>query len=461
MVVRVTRTVRWASVARVTLCAALAAGCGSSEEGSTPGASLAASERAEAPARDTDGREMPQAETAQPEAAQPEPARPEAAEEAARPARPRRRLSPADARTYRAEIAAARREARAGADRGLAAFERLIAAHPTDPRLHCEAGLLAHRAGRAEDASRLLAAGVRLFGDLYAVPAALRAPVAMCLYNRGLVHEAAGHVASARDAYRASLRLRAHDAVERRLAALPPVEPPPIVEAASIDALIERLIAEADEAGGEDFRGEPLEWVLQIGVMAHRPPADGAPDLALLQLSENEDLTITQRVVLAVQVGAGYRLFPLLDDIDDMTDHGNTDMVSLGDGAIEVITTPAGPVVRASFTHGHISGVDACDDECCYGWSSESAETVLGLCALGEAIDCQALTTTLHVTPSGGYSDCDDGQPAEPPTRWERALTIDADGTAHLRVVSGRPPEPPAPGDRPFVTLLRLVAEDR
>lgn len=102
----------------------------------------------------------------------------------------------------------------------LSRFEALLRASPRAPRLACEAGFVAHRADRAELAARWIDLALRTFGEPARIDPALRVPLAMCLYNSGLVHEARGDLGAARADYEASLALRPNATVTRRRDAL-------------------------------------------------------------------------------------------------------------------------------------------------------------------------------------------------------------------------------------------------
>jgi hypothetical protein len=100
------------------------------------------------------------------------------------------------------------------------AFERALAVDPGDARLRCETGYAAYRAGNVALADEYIAEAQRALPDASATPAPLRVPVAMCLYNAGLVHEARGRRDAARAAYAASIALRPNDTVQQHLDAV-------------------------------------------------------------------------------------------------------------------------------------------------------------------------------------------------------------------------------------------------
>jgi hypothetical protein len=127
----------------------------------------------------------------------------------------------------RARLTQAIREARAAAaahrlDDALAAFQRALTIEPRNPRVLCESGLVAHEAGNDALAASEMDAALDILGADDGSPSEpLRVPIAQCLYNRGLVHEAQHQPDDARRRYTRSLALRPNATVQRHLDALP------------------------------------------------------------------------------------------------------------------------------------------------------------------------------------------------------------------------------------------------
>ncbi|MFK7986750.1 MAG: tetratricopeptide repeat protein [Sandaracinaceae bacterium] len=129
-----------------------------------------------------------------------------------------RRLDPAAAGVARDAVRAARRLAAEEDFVGsLAAFERALEVLPGAPRVRCEMGYVALRAEQYGRAARELDVALALLPRPATAPPELRVPLAMCLYNRGRVHEALEDPARAALAYRASLSLRDNRIVRGRL----------------------------------------------------------------------------------------------------------------------------------------------------------------------------------------------------------------------------------------------------
>ena len=369
---------------------------------------------------------------------------------------PRHRLTAAQGETLRAEIAAARRLAD-NPDRALAAFERLIEAHPTNAQLHCEAGFLAHRIGNDDRGHRLVATGIRLFGDVSVIPAELHDSVAMCLYNQGVIAQAKGRASDARASFRQSLALRPNDTVERRLAALPEAERVAVIPANDEESLATAL--------HEDFREHPTIANAEgsrfsVETLTQRPAADGVPTLAVLKVAHsftdgafNESAT-EYRGMASVTTDAGYQLFPIFSHIE----WGHDDFV-LDGAAVEVVDTEAGPLGRFSAHVAYGTGGDSCGGTCCYTWHSSVERRLVTICTLDD-LQCGSIELSRQARGNRVFSTCEDENDLDdfmPPNEsWSRTLTVDRDRTTHLRIVTGAP-SAPTPGARPLQELFRLL----
>jgi len=165
----------------------------------------------------------PSASTPAPEPpAETETAPPEPASEAPPPtARPSKEDLEREARADGEIVSAARTAAQEERFRdALSLLEPLVARTPRGARIHCRAGFYAQRAYRRDRAAELLDIGLRLHGAPEDVRQNMREPLAMCLYNRGRMHDDYDEQERAASLYRASLDLRPNATVERRLADL-------------------------------------------------------------------------------------------------------------------------------------------------------------------------------------------------------------------------------------------------
>lgn len=133
------------------------------------------------------------------------------------------RLAPADRVRLREAIAEGRRLSRAGDHTAaLVSFDAALALDPGSSRLRCETGYVAFRAGQLDRAESLVTVAVRAFLGRDEIEEAMRVPVAMCLYNAGLVYEARGRTLEARTVFERSIALRPNRIVSEHLAALAP-----------------------------------------------------------------------------------------------------------------------------------------------------------------------------------------------------------------------------------------------
>lgn len=126
--------------------------------------------------------------------------------------RTRPAIDPVIARRVRDAVREGRRLSHDGQHaEALTRFEAALELAPS-PKLQCEAGFVAHRAGRHERARELVERALHVLLDR--LPSnADRVPLAMCLYNAGLVYEQAGLPQRALEAYERSLALRDHATV--------------------------------------------------------------------------------------------------------------------------------------------------------------------------------------------------------------------------------------------------------
>jgi hypothetical protein len=142
---------------------------------------------------------------------------------------PRRASTLSDA--DRTAVATAIREGRAAARESewataLAAFERAVALDASNDDMRCEAAYVAFRAERVDDAERLSAGLDRVMLGKKVLDAR-RVPMAMCLYNLGLIERARERSENARRLFARSLELRPNETVQSALAA---IDAPPAPE---------------------------------------------------------------------------------------------------------------------------------------------------------------------------------------------------------------------------------------
>jgi tetratricopeptide (TPR) repeat protein len=152
----------------------------------------------------------------------------------------------AEQRHHVAELLRTGRTAEQNGDHAAAqaAFDEAVQLVPHDPRLLCEAGFVAHRAGHTALAAQRIDTAIAAFGPPSSVSGAGRDHLAMCLYNRGLVDEALGDPAQAVVHYNESLALRPNAVAQqhRDQAAASP-------QAAHVSDTIDGLPAELRDGG--------------------------------------------------------------------------------------------------------------------------------------------------------------------------------------------------------------------
>jgi hypothetical protein len=258
------------------------------------------------------------------------------------PARPRI-LNSEQARARRLAVAEGREAAHDGQyPEALAAFDRALAIEPRNPRLLCESGLVAHQAGQDALAARRIDGALALFGNDAFLPSTLHVPVAMCLYNRGLVHEAAGELDEAEDAYERSLALRASPVVSARREALglEDRDTDPVGEGTSGGVRVSplgfaNLVHAPDEAtliralesglsGTDDFDdGAIASARIERSGAALPLPWPGFTELALF-MADDGGVPVGDHILAITAHGSdGYQVVTLQVGAYDATDHGH------------------------------------------------------------------------------------------------------------------------------------------
>lgn len=151
-----------------------------------------------------------------------------------------------------------------------------LAADAGDTGALCELGLVQHRLGEPAARATLDRAIARLLAPR---TTALDRRLAACLYNRGLVLEAAGDPEGARADYARSLALRSNATVRARLAALPP----------SALGTVERAGASSRAPGAVSALFGPRAWNLLAHATLGRGPLREAWLVSVLDDDDDGD----------------------------------------------------------------------------------------------------------------------------------------------------------------------------
>ncbi len=371
------------------------------------------------------------------------------------------------------EVASIVREARtlehAGDHRGaLRRFDDALRLVPSQPRVLCEAGFIAHRAGDTALAARRIDTALAVFGAERTISDRLRVPLAMCLYNRGIVAEAMSDPRVAEDAFASSLRLRPNATVEAALAraraavsALPPgaravatstaadVTPSGSTEVPSpededevsrVGGLVlnesyalETSSAEAYErALAAGLRGVD-EWSYTHAAAAttrvrrwHSLHGTEHPNVEVHTVVSVGRPLVTHRLVIGWHAAEGYQSYSL-ELGSEGSDEGNTETVV---SVHEVGAAWLGPVLRvdlrytvATSTHVYYTGDD--DERCTDGVEETVNRDVTILCVDEDDYRvCQSLSLVIENAGTTSYSHCgdDDGSTDTTPAIDARAV---------------------------------------
>lgn len=371
-------------------------------------------------------------------------------------------VRPPTAAEMRARLARLR-EARAAAGahdypRALATFDAMLHETPRTPRLLCEAGYVAHLAGNERLAASRIDLALSIFGPDAQLAADARSPVAMCLFNRGLVAEALGDAEAARDAYRRSVALRPNASVQRHLDALAPDDDDDDAAASIVvggvrvtdgeravrlatgeTAAIERVLANG--LSGEDWDGLPVAATVQT---VARAPATGAFEEVLLTTIDDGSAMLAN-TSLAVALRGHDATWIAWASIGcyDSTDHGH----SGGCDASGYELTVAGDLVLVTYdvacgesSEGEAPAPSDHPDATCYATESEesSSATEAIVCRLEADPHCVLVHLSSEIT--------------ERP--WTRIYCEDEDGN---EITVPQPASDPRPLPAPTLASATLV----
>lgn len=403
---------------RVAMSVLLALGmaCGSSNE---PAGRVAPSPNP-ATTSATSGTPAPSAiaEVAAPNA----PSAPNAASPTEAPARPT--ITPEQRRELRAAIREGRAKTRVRDHvAALADFRRALAIDGTSARLRCEAGFVAFRAGELDEAERWIQLALgRLPND---PPEALKVPVAMCLFNAGLVYEAKGRKAEAREVWTRSLALRANAAVQRRLEGLGAVEvETPVALTGSFEAIARRLRDAYCEEGAAGFTREDLQSCDQIEENVRTPT--GATSAALdARLIEHSVLVLGAdvNVTLVLKAGRQARAVPIASLYSPGTMGMSADYEVQRFELVDVIPGGAPEVVLQVRQMENDEDMGVCERN----GGTDQRTWVCGL--VDEAVRCAALPMEATTYFERDEGCCEEGDECEPPvsetTGYRYAFTFE------------------------------------
>lgn len=338
------------------------------------------------------------------------------------PARPT--ITPEQRRELRAAIREGRAKTRVRDHvAALADFRRALAIDGTSARLRCEAGFVAFRAGELDEAERWIQLALaRLPND---PPDALKVPVAMCLFNAGLVYEAKGRKADAREVWTRSLALRPNAAVQRRLEGLGAVEVETTVAlTGSFEAIARRLRDAYCEEGAAGFTREDLQSCDQIEERVRTPTGPASRDFEA-RLIEHSVLVLGAdvNVTLVLKAGRRARAVPIASLYSPGTMGMSADYEVQRFELVDVIPGGTPEVVLQVRQMENDEDMGVCERN----GGTDQRTWVCGL--VDEAIRCAALPMEATTYFERDEGCCDEGDECEPPvsetTGYRYAFTFE------------------------------------
>jgi hypothetical protein len=384
------------------------------------------------------------------------------------PARPPSAPPGASAPTPQALAEAARivREARALEHAGdhraaLERFDDALRLVPLQPRVLCEAGFVAYRAGDPGLAADRIDTALRVFGPPRRVSDRLRVPLAMCLYNRGLVAEALGDRGDAIGRFESSIALRPNATVSaalerarRALAAAPDSATlaPSVAGAASAahvggvvvtgagdvlapDAASLERVLRAGLRGYDELEERYLDASETTSTLAHALHDAGHPEVLVYDVTQHGEPLSRRLVVIAIRAADGYRVFQHTLGMDGITPSWDDPDMTVD--ALTITPSWSGEVLRVdvdvTVREDSLLWSTGEHDEPCQDGSEGTTRTTTALvCRVAGSTQCFELDTRHESTGVRTWSTCD-GTPVD---EQDRSSEDDVLASAVLEVGS-------------------------
>lgn len=385
-------------------------------------------------------------------------------------------------RNTRQLLQAGRTAASAGdLDEARTHFDALLRAAPEAPRFWCEAGFVSLRAERLDEAERRLDHGLALYGPIHRISESLRVPLAMCLYNRGRVHDERGDDTNAADYYLNSLRLRENVTVRQRLAAARAAQPRASGDShtfgnVEVDAtgLFKTRDPEALRGamrmafrGYQQFSDEPVGYA-SVGDRASATVPGG--DAHIFTVNDESVPHATVFLAVALPEVEGYRI--ITTELGMMDEDGDDLMLEVND----VVATVSHGLLRIDFSVEMNSYYnDVLREEGLYclieGYLPNTTEERSMVCTTDGSRQCLSLVRAVRAEPGNRIeATCtnDAGDAVAAPARlgfdteaaatnYALTLSILPEGRLRMARVSGEVPESAKVGET--ASLLEWLAE--
>ncbi|MFK8003241.1 MAG: tetratricopeptide repeat protein [Polyangiales bacterium] len=317
-------------------------------------------------------------------------------------------------------------------EEAFALFDQLLHSAPRARQVWCEAGFDLHKSGNNERAARFLDHGLALYPRGSALEET-RLPLATCLYNRGLVHQAREEIGAARQRFRESIALRPSEVVQSALDALPEAGPVTSRFFAAESPAAFRLALSQAYAGFNNFNAHRSALPADVQLLGE-VDVDGVLTEVLSVWTHSYPLA-EEYLVAAFAVEGGFRITAFEVATRDETNHqheGNSVVSALGSAeALHGLLHADVNILRSErFAEEHTE-----DEGFCFVTMKEpTLRTSYSLLCDVTSFECALLPKSEAVLSAGSVEadDCEGMpgvaalRPSASPSPWALRMTVES-----------------------------------
>lgn len=322
-------------------------------------------------------------------------------------------------------------------DEAFALFDQLLHSAPRARQLWCEAGFDLHQSGNNERAARFLDHGLALYPQDPALEET-KLPLAACLYNRGLVHQAREEVGAARLRFQQSIALRPNVLVQSALDALPEGERVTSRFFAAESPMAFRLALSQAYGGFNNFNAQPSALPADVQMLGEVDV--GGVLTEVLSIWTHSYPLAEEYLVAAFAVEGGFRVVAFEVATRDETNHqheGSSVISALGSAEAVQGLLHAGVNILSAvrYTEERTEG----ERFCFLNAKEPTLRTSYSLLCDVTSFECALLPKSESVA-SPGLIETDDCEgmpgvgalrPSAAPSPWALGLTVES--ATHVR----------------------------